>query len=396
MYSPVSILDTDLYKLTMQQAIVQLYPNEYVTYKFINRGLTKFTFGLAELIRRRINMFAGLALTKQEKLFLKDSCYYLSPAYLDFLEGYRFDPNEVIIDWANNNLEIEISGPWYRTILWEVPLMALISETYYEHSKIETEWDFSKRAKYVRQKASALAKLNCKYSEFGTRRRYSLSNQEEVITTIIQSEHKKNLLGTSNPYLAMKHNLKVLGTQAHEWYMFHGAKYGYRMANHIGMEKWVDVYQGNLGIDLTDTYTTSVFFRDFGTKYSKLYDGLRHDSGDPRKFIDKAIYHYNQQHIDPNQKILMFSDSLNLKDIKLIKKWLELHHYTGPDRYGIGTWLTNDLKGVTPLNMVIKLSGVFVNNEWVPAVKLSDVSGKNTGESEEVQLCKQTLRIKGE
>jgi nicotinate phosphoribosyltransferase len=241
-----------------------------------------------------------------------------------------------------------------------------------------------------KKKAEALAAIGAFYSEFGTRRRYSSENQDKVIGDMKQYG-KGNMLGTSNVYYAKKHNLMSMGTVAHEWYMMHAALFGYTMANQIASEAWVDVYEGNLGIALPDTFTTDVFLRTFSTKHAKLFDGLRQDSYDPIVFLEKIITHYKNLKINPTHKIGFFSDNLNS-----IEKVQRIRNATKDriiDRYGFGTWMTNDL-GVKPLNMVIKLMAVNNGGGWVNTVKLSDDPMKNTGNRDTIDLCKQTLKIK--
>ena len=190
----------------------------------------------------------------------------------------------------------------------------------------------------------------------------------------------------------MKHNTIPIGTMPHEWFMFHGAIFGYRSANIKGLEAWVEVYDGSLGIALTDTYTTDSFFNSFSLKQAKLFDGVRHDSGDPLVFADKAISFYQQNRIDATSKTLVFSDSLNLETVKEIKD-----HVAGRihDTYGIGTFFSNDV-GSKALNIVIKLTDVKLHKKdahFMKAVKLSDVAGKHTGDPREIDLSIKTLGL---
>ena len=203
-------------------------------------------------------------------------------------------------------------------------------------------------------------------------------------------ESPKTFIGTSNPHFANIYGTKMVGTQAHELYMVIGVLYGYPSANRIALEKWVDVYQGDLGVALTDTFTTDAFFPSFTTKFAKLFDGIRQDSGDPIEFAKKAIAHYEKLRIDPKTKTIVFSDGLNKETVKKIN-----HFCKGKVKasFGIGTNLTNDV-GVKPLNMVIKLTAVSVGGEWLPTVKLSDNPGKHTGTEEAVSFCKRTLKLK--
>jgi nicotinate phosphoribosyltransferase len=189
----------------------------------------------------------------------------------------------------------------------------------------------------------------------------------------------------------MIHRLKAIGTQAHELYMVIAALFGYRMANKITMEKWIEIFRGDLGIALSDTFTTDVFLQSFDKKFAKLFDGVRQDSGDPIEQAEKIVKHYDSLGIDPTTKTIVFSDSLNLDKVATIHEWCKGKI---KDAYGIGTFLTNDV-GVKPLNFVIKLTAVQgCTGEWLPTVKLSDTPGKHTGPKDEVELCKNVLRIK--
>ena len=384
-----SILDTDLYKLTMQQAVMKLYPRAKVKYSFINRDNTPFPEGFAEALRQEVKDMEKLALTKDEKNFLLKKCYFLDPVYLDLLYGYRFDASEVGIIQNDGELQISIEGYWHRTILWEVPLMAAISELYFRMTD-QKPCRRSDREENNKKKASTFRMHGIHFADFGTRRRFSYENQDEVLNDFMNSFTGDNFVGTSNVHLAHKYNLTPMGTHAHEWFSFHAAKYGYKMANTMAMEAWSNVFRGDLGIALPDTFTTDVFFRQFEKKFSKLYDGVRHDSGDPIEFAKKTIAHYESQGIDPKSKTSIFSDSLNTESARQIKDFCRGIIKCS---FGIGTNFTNDV-GVKPLNMVIKMTDAKpVNEEWVPTIKLSDSPGKHTGDQKEIEVCKHILHI---
>jgi nicotinate phosphoribosyltransferase len=392
-----SILDSDLYKFSMQQAICQLFPKAKVRYKFINRGKTIFPRGFDVKLRQEIAKMANLSLQKKEKEFLQKECRYLTPVYLDFLSGYRYDPSEVgVILHSDGTLEVTMEGFWYRTVLWEVPLMALICELYYKETNQLPVFDRQERQKLNSKKMQFFIMNSMMLMEFGTRRRYSFENQLEVCSDFKDVfDSKRVLRGTSNVYIAMLLGLKPLGTHAHEWFMFMAARYGYRMANFQALKHWVDVYNGDLGIALTDTFTTEEFFKTLDTKTAKLFDGLRHDSGDPELFIKRSIAKYNSLNIDPSTKTLAFTNALNLDTAMEIHKLCEKYGQGVRRTYGIGTFCSNDV-GVKPLNIVIKLSeaqAIPDSEEWIPAVKLSDDLGKHTGEQEEVRKCLESLRI---
>lgn len=378
--------DNDLYKFTTMNAIQKLYPKAKVKYAFINRANAIFPDGFAEALGKEIKAMEGLLLTKEEEAFITNACYYFDPVFIDFLKGYRYNSEEVRISQNKGELKLEIEGYWYRTVLWEVPLMAIISELYFKMTH-QKAINITENATL---KAKGFTKIGANYSEFGTRRRFSFEVQDQVIG-VLKKHSGKYLKGTSNLYLAMKHDLIPIGTHPHEWFMFHGAAFGYRYANKKALENWTQVYQGDLGIALTDTYSTDVFFRDFDTKYSKLFDGVRWDSGDAIEFTDKVINHYESLKINPKTKTVVYSDALNLKKVEEIKNYV---NGRVNDVYGIGTYLSNDV-GVKPLNMVIKIIEAQYQShmDYVSTVKLSDVKGKYTGSEREIELCKQTLEI---
>lgn len=389
------ILNTDLYKLTMQMATIVLYPIEKVRYKFINRGKTQFPDGFADKLRLMIKSFENNEPLNDDHVKYLHSIRFLTPFYIDYLSKYRYDSSEVHIEQNGGDLSVTIEGYWYRTILWEVPLLALISELYYEMTapyRLETKLRkvLSEKNK---TKGEEFKKLGVKFADFGTRRRYSDLNHALVLEDLMESAGD-NLVGTSNVYYAKKYGLKAIGTHAHEWFMFHAAKYGFHEANKLALESWVKVYKGDLGIALSDTFTTDAFFKSFDVYYAKLFDGVRHDSGDPISFGEKVIEHYRKLGLDENvikSKTIVFSDALNIEKIKNIEKTFKGRINTS---YGIGTWLTNDIPEIKPLNIVIKLDSVLINDEWTQCVKLSDEQGKYTGDKETIELAKKVLKIK--
>lgn len=393
------ILDNDFYKLTQQQAVISLFPKEIVRYKFINRGNTKFPEGFDKNLKENINILSHT--TGDDSLVYLKNFKFLSPFYIDYLSRYRFDPKELTINQINGDLDILIEGYWYRTILWEVPLLAMISETYYEmmgqgYYKLMEKGILGKNFNVIHEinekKGKDFKTFGIKFADFGTRRRHSFDNHKVVIEDLKKSAGN-NLVGTSNVFLAMKHEIKPIGTMAHEWIMFHGAKYGFHEANRLAFNNWVKVYGGSLGIALSDTYTTDSFFNSFDMLLAKTFDGVRHDSGDPIEFGEKVISHYKEIGLEENiikSKTIVFSDSLNFDKILKIENAFRGRINTS---YGVGTWLTNDIPGVSPLNIVIKMDSVLINGEWIPSVKLSDVPEKYTGDRETIELAKKVLKI---
>lgn len=372
----------------MQNAVVKLFPWAEVRYQFKDRNNTKYPEGFATILREEVQKFKSLSLTDDEQHFMSKCFPFLDPTYIDFLKGYRYDPNEVKITQDSGKLKVTIEGYWYRTILWEVPLLALISELYYKLTGQDSNSDES-IVKGIDDKARVFINSEAKVADFGTRRRFSYHNQELVVRELVKYRDSC-FTGTSNVYFAYKYKIKAIGTHAHEWFMHHSAKYGYKMANVIALDNWAKIYHGDLGIALSDTFTSDVFFKAFGMKHAKLFDGVRHDSGDPILFAEKTINHYISKGIDPRHKTIVFSDSLNPEKVEEICRFCKNKIRIS---FGIGTNLTNDV-GVEPMNIVIKMTDCKpYNQEWTPVVKLSDVNGKYSGDKTQIELCKAVLRI---
>lgn len=373
----VSILDTDLYKLTMQQAVLACYPDVEVEYRFTNRRpATKFNDKFMSALRIALSEFEGLKVSAEEIDHLRKNIPFLTPQYLGYLRSYRFDPSEVSIDLSKDgDLNLSINGLWHKTILWEVPLMATISELYFQHC--DSDWNYEGQAEKANQKGRWLSAAECNWSDFGTRRRRSYQTQDIVVR---EMAGLNGFAGTSNVHLAMKYGVKAIGTMAHEWIMAISVLEGMLHANRHALYKWQEVYKGDLGIALTDTFGSDIFFKDFDTTLSRLYDGIRHDSDCPYKFIEKGYNHYKSLRIDPTSKLAVFSDKLTTELAIDLRRACErkLRPF-----FGIGTHFTNDF-GSEALNMVIKLWRV----NGIPVVKLSDDKGKNQGDPDALRVAR--------
>lgn len=386
-----SVLDTDLYKFTTSYAYSKLYPRAYGQFRFIDRGKTTYPQGFAEELKKEIQEMSKLALTKDEASFLYRELPYLPPTYIDFVRGFRFDPEEVKVEQdAEGNLSIIAEGLLYRVTLWETPILALVSELYYKMLGAKPDMEYTERT--IISKARKLAEHGITFSMFGMRRRFSAAIEDRV-TELLKEHAAGYLFGTSNVYYAYKHGLRVSGTHPHEWIQFHGAMFGYKMANYMAMEDWINVYDGDLGTVLTDTYTTDVFMRNFSKKHAMLFTSLRHDSGDPLQFTEKVIARYRELRVDPTIKYIIFSDGLDPE------RAIEIANYCKGRigaSFGIGTNFSNDVgNGVRPMNIVMKLwkCKMTEKERWNPCVKLSDVDGKHTGEPEEIELAQRTLGL---
>ncbi len=374
-----SILDTDTYKLTMQQAIAYHYPRVEVEYEFINRGKTQFPHGFGQRLREAVNAMAKLRLATEEESFLREQCYYFTPNYVDMLRGYRYDSPQVNIRQVGGELFVTIKGLWYLATLWEVPVLATISELYYEMTDKKPDKEWQTR---FGVKAERMSDAGCVVSDFGSRRRASYDVHDQVVGML---KDFSCCAGTSNVHLAHKYGLTPIGTMAHEFIMGHAAMFGYRRATAEMLNAWVKVYGGELGVALPDTFTTDVFLRDFGVFHAKLFDGVRHDSGDWKWFTDLMVDHWKKLRIDPSTKAIVYSDGLDAD------KAIGIQRYASGKvlpRFGIGTNLTNSV-GHDPLNIVIKLTKC----DGRPTVKLSDSPGKELGCPEAVSYCKYSLGL---
>lgn len=271
--------------------------------------------------------------------------------------------------------------------------MFLVCELYYQQpeviQKLGNRVNDKEVAETAKNKIGKYKSLDITIADFGTRRRHSYDVQRIVVETMKQFGGK-TFIGTSNVHLAMVTETKPIGTHAHEWFMFHAAKYGFKMSNPLALENWVAIYRGDLGIALSDTYTSEVFFKAFDKKFSKLFDGVRHDSGDPIEFTEKTINHYKSMGIDPVSKTIIFSDALDYEKVKRIESFCKGKIKAS---FGIGTNFTNDV-GPSPLNIVIKMTEAHPDQgEWNNVVKLSDDHGKYTGDSKTIELAKTILEI---
>ncbi|QFH70824.1 nicotinate phosphoribosyltransferase [Atlantibacter subterraneus] len=370
--SPIlhSLLDTDAYKLHMQQAVFHHYQGVHVAAEFRCRG--DDLLGIyAQAIREQVDAMQHLALSDDEYAWLAQLPFFKAD-YLAWLKNFRYDPSQVEIVNDNGKLDIRLSGPWLEVIMWEVPLLAVISELVHRFRTPDVTVDNALdhlESKLVDFKTlTADLTLDRFYlMDFGTRRRYSREVQQAIVERLQQESW---FVGTSNYDLARRLNLTPMGTQAHEWFQAH-QQISPVLANsqRAALQAWLDEYPNQLGIALTDCITMDAFLRDFGPEFATRYQGLRHDSGDPVQWGEKAIAHYEKLHIDPLTKTLVFSDNLDLT------KALDLYRHFGSRvklGFGIGTRLTCDIPGVQPLNIVIKL----VECNGKPVAKLSDSPGK--------------------
>ncbi len=366
-----TLLDTDAYKLHMQQAVFHRYQNISVVAEFRCRGDDLLGVYADEIVQQ-IEMMRALRLTDEEATYLAGLPFFKDD-YLSWLRQFRYDPSQVRVRNHKGKLDIRISGPWLEVIMWEVPLLALISEVVHRHRSpqiaVETavEQLQSKLAGF-RQTTDGMDLSRFKLMDFGTRRRFSRDVQLAIVSTLQQDFPW--LVGSSNYDIARRLAIAPVGTQAHEWFQAH-QQISPVLANsqRAALQAWLEEYPDSLGIALTDCITMDAFLRDFGMNFASRYQGLRHDSGDPVEWGEKALAHYQRLNIDPKTKTLVFSDNLDLD------KAVDLYRHFGQRTeviFGIGTRLTCDIPQVKPLNIVIKL----VECNGKPVAKLSDSPGK--------------------
>lgn len=387
------LLDTDFYKLSMMQAILHNYPNTEVEWEFRCRDRENFTLYIDE-IKEKIEQLAYIKLTENEQIYLSH-IQFLTPDFIRFLRLFRFNPRYVTVSTDNGQLNIVLKGPWLHIVLFEIPLLAIISEVRnknrYPNIQLSLVTDhLHKKLENLSRLASDDELKGFKLADYGTRRRFSF-NAHEAVLDILKKDFPGDFVGTSNIHLAQTHNIRPLGTMAHEWIMAH-QQLGFRLVDcqSAALDCWVREYRGLLGIALTDCITMDAFLNDFDLYFAKLFDGLRHDSGDPILWAEKAITHYKSLGIDPRTKTLVFSDGLDFT--KALTIYRKLHDRINVS-FGIGTHLTCDIPGVSPTNMVIKM--VSCNGQ--PVAKISDSPGKTQCRDESfVSYLKHVFKVEGE
>ncbi|KAJ2270874.1 nicotinate phosphoribosyltransferase [Coemansia sp. RSA 451] len=393
--APQSILDQDLYKFCMQQTVLEHYPDVIVEYGFINRDPSmRFNQAAFTQLQKDIAHMEHTTATNKDIEYLKHTCPYLSAEYLQFLASYRFNPTVDITCSLDEMgaLELKIRGKWTQVILYEIPLLSMISSAYFSH--VDTDWNYTGQLEKITAKGLQLVDASCEFAEFGTRRRRDFKTQNMVVCALSQLHcGPGQCIGTSNVYLARKYNMKPVGTVGHEWTMAIAALEGtYENGNSLALRKWHATFKGSLGIALTDTFGTTAFFANFDRQLASLYAGVRHDSGDPFQFIERVHAHYTKIGISPATKTIVFSDGLDPEKAIRVKKYCA--KYAVNCSFGIGTNFTNDFlcasdptKQSKAANIVIKL--LKCGDKY--CVKLSDVTSKHTGDACEVERAQTSL-----
>ena len=374
-----SLLDTDLYKFTMMQVVLHQFPGAQVEYRFRCRNAGVALAPFVNEIREEIRALCSLRFQDAELAYLR-SLRFIKSDFVDFLGLFKLGEKYVqVTPLPSGEIDITIQGPWLHTILFEIPVLAIVNEVYFRNTQKVPDFPEGRRrldAKIGQLQAPGLAEL--KIADYGTRRRFSRAWHEEVLRVLcarLGTGMHGQFAGTSNVLYAMKLGVTPLGTMAHE-YLQACQALGPRLRDSqvFGFEVWAKEYRGDLGIALSDVYGMSAFLRDFDLYFCKLFDGARHDSCDPFAWGERLLQHYRDNRVDPLTKTLIFSDALTVpRTIELFQRF----HGRCQLAFGIGTNLTNDL-GYEPLQVVIKMTRC--NGQ--PVAKLSDTPGKGMCDDE--------------
>ena len=385
-----SLLETDLYKFSMGQAIYHQFPSYMTTWTFKCRNKdVKFTNEMVEEIKDQIKAYCNLRFTDDELDYLKNIKWFKA-SYINFLRLWqpRFEDFTITTDSACG-LSIETTGSWLNTSMYEIPTLAIVNEVWFRMN-----YDYEARINSFKERLDLkVSKIDKEYflgtySEFGLRRRLSAEAQELAVQKLAAtSSDTSKFIGTSNVYLAKKYNLTPVGTMAHEWIMCTGQgnqKHNPAYSNWYALDAWVREYGILNGIALTDTITTNCFLRDFQLTYATLFSGVRHDSGDPVAWGDNMIEHYKSLGIDPKNKTLLFSDGLDFEKATRLNAYF---NGKAKPAFGIGTFISNDTD-VPALNIVMKTTKC----NGTDVAKISDVEGKGMCKNQDyVDYLKRTI-----
>jgi nicotinate phosphoribosyltransferase len=386
-----SLLDTDLYKFTMMQVVLHHFPGAMVEYRFQCRTPEVDLTAHAGEIRRQIRHLCSLRFQREELDYLR-GLRFMKGDFVDLLRLFQLDEGFIHVEESPRvagGLDIAIRGPWLHTILFEVPVLAIVSETYFRATQPDP--DYAEGTRRLEQKIGTITgypDAGFKISDFGTRRRFSRQWQQTVVRTL-KARMNERFVGTSNVWLARSEDLIPLGTMAHE-YLQACQAVGPRLrdSQKFAFDTWAKEYRGDLGIALTDICGVDAFLHDFDLFFCKLFDGVRHDSGDPFEWGEKLLAHYRAMRVDARTKTFVFSDSLN---IPLCVELYRRFHTRCKPAFGLGTNLTNDL-GYRPLQIVIKMTRC--NGQ--PVAKISDTPEKTMDyDPSYVAYLREVFQVKG-
>lgn len=391
-FSPVvtSLLGTDLYKFTMLQPMLHSMPANQAEYRFVCRNEPGYPLSqIREEVERQLAHLCTLRFTEEELQYL-GGLRYMKSDFIDFLRIFQLQHRYVTVAAEGDQLVIVAQGPQIHVMFFEIFVLAIVNEIYFR--RLTTPEVLSEGRRRLREKIALLRTVGARrrnpfeFFDFGVRRRFSAAWQDEVVATFAK-EVPEFFKGTSNVYLAKKHGLVPIGTMAHEYLQtFQAMGVQLKGFQKAALENWVQEYRGDLGVALTDVVGMDAFLADFDLYFAKLFDGLRHDSGDPVAWGEKALAHYERLKINAHTKRLVFSDGLDLPTAIGLYEHFADRIQTG---FGIGTNLTNDV-GLRPLSIVMKL--VSCNGQ--PVAKLSDSPGKTLCDDETfLAYLRQVFRV---
>ena len=388
--------DNDLYTFTVMYYAMLCYPNAEVRYEFNDRNKTVYPKGFDKLLMQQVECMASIRITTKEVSFMRRECPYFPEWFFTYLYGYVFNPKEVSISQdEEGHLSITIQGPWQSAIMWEVPLLATISEFLHDVNGDIGNADLEFTYKHQSKRIENAFKSPIRLSEMGTRRRFSFEAQERVIQALIEKNENGNLLGTSNVYFAMKYGLKPIGTMSHQVYSFEECASDVEHCNPNVLTKWKRVYGNNLRVALPDTFGTDVFLKTVPPELLAEY-GVRIDSGVEDDEIKKFDEAYLAIDILPSDRLKILSNALTLETAADFSA-----RYDGKSLIsaGIGTDLTATVFSVGThekfrhSNIVIKLTGMRLSqqDEWKNGIKLSCDTGKAIGDPVRVEEVKRKI-----
>ena len=393
-----SILDTDLYKLSMSYAYFSLYPLAQGVFEFQDRAKESWEEypEIVEQFKMEVAKLTNIRLTDEEKEYCIKNITYIPKTYWEWLTTFRFK-SEYFKPWLDEDYVFHCSSgepdlPLYEETFYEIATLVIYSRLRNKYKGWDEKFNMKKALARFEEKIDFANRNNIPFSEFGTRRRYSYELQEEIIKLI--KEKSLTCTGTSNVYFAMKYNLKPQGTVAHEFIMFHSAVFGYKRANYLSLEAWKNVYRGDLGTALIDTFTTPSFLRTLTKQQALLLTGYRQDSGDEYAVGNAIIKRLKEFGIDPKSKLLVFSNALDFDKANEIYEYFNGRIKVG---FGIGTNITCDpmIDGFKPTNVVMKLDTCRLSDKdpWEKCIKISDDIGKYMGDEKEFEIAIHELHL---
>lgn len=407
------LADTDFYTLTVMYCVMMNFPRAEVEYDFFDRNKETFPDGFDLALRLQLYRFSNKTFSKKCADYLRKNANYLPEWYIVFMENFKpdFSTLDIYLD-QDNHLHIKVKGKWWSGIIWEMPILSCVSELMHMYRGEFAYYDPNKEKEYAKEKILKCMQNNLQVSDMGTRRRFSAQHQDLVVRTMVETYndfkdiYSGKFIGTSNILLAEKYNTKVIGTQSHQLASFiEACVVNIWQSGHYLSEKWNETFVGNLGIALIDCFTSKVFLNSMSLMDAKLWSGFRVDSGDEFKVYDMIIERLKQLKINPEEKSVVFSNSLNINKAIEIQKYVDSQEQHMKPSFGIGTFFTCDLASkvpndagemtkIKPMNIVLKATKgrITEQREWHDLVKLSDDDGKGVGNQRKIEYLREQIK----